>query len=148
MSFLGILLQVHIAIGYNGDVFPTDDFVIYKGKEFELRNLQDKVQNTCIVLIDVFFQLQMDSFTETELVALEQGLEAVRIHVLILFNVHNLLSGINKKCIGIRNLHKIVSHASTDIRALGAPLTTATNSWEVTIKENVKGKLLWDFLLF
>ena len=132
---------MHIAIGYDGDVLPTDNFIMYKGKEFEVRNLQNKVQNTCVVLLDVFFQLQMDSFTETQILALERGLETVRIHILILWNVHKLLSGSNKICIGIRNLHKFVAHAPTDIRALGVPLTTGTNSWEVTIKENVKGKI-------
>ena len=84
MSILEILLQVHIAIRYNGDVLPTDDFVVYKAKEFKLRSLRDKTQNMCTALLDVFLQLQMDSFSEIQLVDLKQGLEMVRIHTLML----------------------------------------------------------------
>ena len=79
-SYIGILIQLHFVIGWNGNILPN--ITNYKHQENGLGNINKKIQLAILSTLDVYFQLKMHPITQIDINALKTTLQSMQAHVM------------------------------------------------------------------
>jgi len=134
-AYIGILLQLHFVIGWNGNILPNKSN--YMHNQTNLGNINNKIQLAILSTLDVYFQLKMHPISQINIDALQTTIKSMQAHVLSVWFIKQCIIGstrIHHKSI---NMHKIIHmHLYT---YYGSYLKLDTASYESSHKLLTKG---------
>jgi hypothetical protein len=79
-SYIGILIQLHFVIGWNGNILPN--IPNYKHQQTTLGNINKKIQLAILSTLDVYFQLKMHPMSQININTLKTTIQSMQAHVM------------------------------------------------------------------
>ena len=106
-SFIGILLQLHFVIGWNGDILPNTKIYMH-GDQINLGNINNKIQFAILSILDVYFQLKMHPISQTNIDTLNTTIQSMQAHVLSVWFIKQSILNANRMHHKSINMHKVI----------------------------------------
>jgi hypothetical protein len=130
--WIASLIQLYFCIGHSGDILPnTIQYNLnIRGQVIELGNVTAKVFNLIYAILNLYFQCKKSSFTETEVLQLEEITQTVNTHLSLLWELKQaVLQAEKNKRMRLHKNHSL-NHFASSIRLYGAPSKYNADRWE------------------
>jgi len=105
-SFIGILLQVHFVIGWNGNILPNINN--YFHNQTNLGNINNIIQIAILLALDVYFQLKMHPISQININALKTTIKSMQAHVMSVWFIKQTILDSKRTNHKSINMHKII----------------------------------------
>jgi hypothetical protein len=129
-EFVPLLLQMYLAIGFNGDILPTTN-TFYVAPDIQVGNITKVVQSAILNVLDAYFCTQISPLTADRIVRIQDKMMKCSHHFIALFQLLDKCSGRADPRLPItRKLHASCCNITPFMNDFGTFDKACTASWE------------------